>query len=143
MHIPDVGKAISELLRVLAPGGTLIISENNMYSLQRMIRFSLKRVLGIGKSLVKKTPAGLEYWYRNADDTLLTRQTNLTWLTRELERNGLVVKARFAGQFTDLYTSVSSPVVKKLIQRLNDLWFKYLKTPHLATGNILIAQRTN
>src|SRR5262245_27731483 len=33
MHIPDLGKAISELVRVLRPAGTLIISENNMYSL--------------------------------------------------------------------------------------------------------------
>jgi ubiquinone/menaquinone biosynthesis C-methylase UbiE len=143
MHIPDLDKAISELVRVLGPGGTLIISENNMYSLQGMIRFVLKRLLGIGRALVKKTPAGLEYWYRNAGDALLTRQTNIRWLIHELESNGFVMKAHFAGQFTDLYTSVSSPVLKRLIQGFNDFWFKYVKTPYLAAGNILIAQKAD
>jgi ubiquinone/menaquinone biosynthesis C-methylase UbiE len=141
MHVPDLGKAISELVRVLGPGGTLIISENNMYSLQGMIRFALKRLLGIGRALAKRTPAGIEYWYRNADDALLTRQTNMRWLIHELEGNGFVIRARFSGQFTDLYTSVSSPSMKRLIQGLNSLWFNYVKIPYLAAGNILIAQR--
>jgi ubiquinone/menaquinone biosynthesis C-methylase UbiE len=143
MHIPDLDKAISELVRVLEPGGAFIISDNNMYSLQGMIRFVLKRLLGIGTASVKKTPAGIEYWYRNADDALLTRQTNMRWLVHELENNGFVIKAHFSGQFTDLYTSVSSPVMKRFIQRLNDFWFKYVKTPYLAIGNILIAQKVN
>ena len=143
MHIPDLGEAISELVRVLGPGGTLIISENNMYSLQGMIRFVLKRLLGIGRALVKKTPAGLEYWYGNADDALLTRQTNIRWLIHELENNGFVVRAHFAGQFTDLYTSVYSRLMKRLIHRFNSVWFKYIKIPYLATGNILILQKAH
>jgi ubiquinone/menaquinone biosynthesis C-methylase UbiE len=143
MHIPDLDKAISELVRVLEPGGTFIISDNNMYSLQGMIRFVLKRLLGMGRSLVKKTPAGIEYWYRNDGDALLIRQTNMRWLIHELESNGFVVKAHFSGQFTDLYTSVSSPVMERLIQGFNYLWFKYVKTPYLAAGNILIAQKAN
>jgi ubiquinone/menaquinone biosynthesis C-methylase UbiE len=143
MHIPDLSKAISELIRVLGPGGTLIISENNMYSLQGMIRLFLKRLLGIGRAAINKTPAGIEYWYKNSDDALLTRQTNIRWLIRELETNGFVMKAHFPGQFTDLYTSVSSPVMKSFFHGLNELWFKYVRSPHLAAGNILIAQKSH
>jgi ubiquinone/menaquinone biosynthesis C-methylase UbiE len=143
MHIPDLTKAISELSRVLGAGGTLIISDNNMYSLQGMIRFALKRLLRIGRAVVNKTPAGIEYWYNDSDDTLLTRQTNIRWLIHQLEAKGFVIRAHFAGQFTDLYTSVSSPVMRTLIQSFNHFWFKYIKTPYLATGNILIAQKAN
>jgi ubiquinone/menaquinone biosynthesis C-methylase UbiE len=143
MHIPDLCHAISELVRVLKPAGTLIISENNMYSLQGMIRFTLKRLSGIGKARIKKTPAGLEYWYEDSDQTFLTRQTNIRWLIRELESNGFLVRAHFAGQFTDFYTAVSSPVVKRLIYGFNNLWFKYIKIPYLAAGNILILQKAN
>lgn len=145
MHIPDLKKALTELSRVLRKGGVLIISEANMFSLQSIIigniasfiRFLKKR----GRESYMKTPAGLEYWSITPAGKLLTRQANIRWLIRELTSNGFSVKKRVSGQFSELYTVFSSQFIKKIIHKFNFVWFKYVKVPYPAFGNILIFQK--
>lgn len=141
MHIPDLEKAISELTRILKPGGTLVISEANMYSLQAIILRNLKRFLGKEKAEVKKTPAGIEYWIISSSGALLTREANIRWLNDRFRNNGFSVRKRVAGQLTELYTRVSFRPLKKLIHGLNKYWFKYIKIPHPAFGNIVILEK--
>ena len=42
MHVPAVEKAVAELSRIVAPGGTLIISEGNKRSIQAFCLRTLK-----------------------------------------------------------------------------------------------------
>jgi 2-polyprenyl-3-methyl-5-hydroxy-6-metoxy-1,4-benzoquinol methylase len=58
MHIPDLEKAISELARVLKRGGTIVISEGNMYSLQSLLIRALRKLRGNPKHKTQRTPAG-------------------------------------------------------------------------------------
>jgi ubiquinone/menaquinone biosynthesis C-methylase UbiE len=141
MHIPDVEKALSELTRVLKSGGGLVISEGNMYSLQSMILRSLKLLLRREKATVRKTPAGLEYWTLTPSGRLLTRQANVGWLMKELRSRGFTVEKRVSGQFAELYTRFSSRWLRNVVHGFNYWWFKHTKIPHLAFGNILIAQK--
>ena len=46
MHVPDIEAAISELARVVAPGGKLIVSEDNMNSVQPVTHRALLRLIG-------------------------------------------------------------------------------------------------
>ena len=140
MHIPDIEMALSELTRILTPGGTLIISENNLHCLQSIILRGLKRLRGKEPN-GKKTAAGIEHWKDTSVGPLMTRETNIRWLIERFERRGLTVKRRVAGQFTWLYVKVSSPLLKHLIHGFNNFWFKYIKMPHLAYGNIVILQK--
>lgn len=141
MHIPDIEKAISELSRVLKKGGVLIISEGNMSSLQSIVLRNLKALLGKEKSVVRRTGAGLEYWTTTSAGDLLTRQTNMPWLKKRFQNTGFVVKKHVSGQFTELYTRVSSKLLVGLIHGFNNLWFKYIKIPVFSFGNILILQK--
>lgn len=141
MHIPDLEKAISELSRVLKPGGTLVVSEVNMYSLQSIILRNLRRFLGKGRAIVKRTPAGLEHWSNNADAPLLTRQADIRWLIERFTSERFILKKRLSGQFTEIYTRVSSRLLKSLIHVFNRFWFRYIKIPHFAIGNIVILQK--
>lgn len=141
MHIPDVGAAISELARVLKPDGMLVVGENNMYSLQAMARLCLRRLLKKEED-VRRTPEGIEYWWAVSDtDLIMSRHSNMRKLIDMFRTNGLVVRKRLASQFTDLYTRFSSRMVNRLIHALNDVWFRHVKSPHLAIGNILIFQK--
>ena len=77
------------------------------------------------------TPAG----------TLLTRQADISWLIRRFETMGLRLRKRVAGQFTELYTRFQWSLPRKLIHAFNGLWFRCLKVPHPAFGNLLIFEK--
>lgn len=141
MHIPDVGRAVSELARVVRPGGFLVVSEGNMRSLEAVGLRALKRLLKREKAEVKETPAGVEYWKVEGDDALVTRQADIEWLIRSFEEHGLALERRIAGQFSEAYAMVSASPLKKLIHRLNLLWFEHVRLPRPAYGNILILQK--
>ena len=141
MHIPEVGKAIEELSRIMMPGGYIAISEGNMHSLQsRVLRF-LKRILGRERADVHLVPSGIENWEDTDDGRLMTRQANMKWLVAEFEKHGMRLQKRVAGQFSEMYWVVKLPVLKKLIHMFNHFWFKVIRSPGLAFGNILIFKK--
>ncbi|UCD27890.1 MAG: class I SAM-dependent methyltransferase [Planctomycetota bacterium] len=141
MHIPELEKALSTLVRVLKRGGTLVISEGNAFSMQSVIIRNLKRLLGIEKTDIHKTRTGIEHWVSSPAGRSFLRHTNIGWLIGRLRNDGFTLKKRIAGQFTELYTKVPSRPLKNLIYHFNSLWFKYIKVPYPAFGNIIILQK--
>ena len=141
MHVPEVRKALAELARVLAPGGQLVLSEGNMYSVQAVGLRVLRRLLRKGRATVVRTPAGMEAHEDTSQGKLLTRETDMAWLVAEADRLGLRLKARIAGQFTELYTVVPWEPVKRLIHVVNRLWFRYIHAAGPAFANILIFEK--
>ena len=141
MHIPEVDKAVAEISRIIKPGGYVAISEGNMHSLQtRVLRF-LKKLLGRERAEVNLVPAGIENWEETDEGRLMTRQANMQWLVAEFEKHGLQLQKRVAGQFSEMYWVVPTPILKKLIHLFNHFWFKLIKSPGLAFGNILIFKK--
>lgn len=141
MHIPDVEKAIGELSRVLKRGGILIIGEGNMYALQSIVLNVYRFLIVKKRAELKRTPSGIELWKNTPVGSLFVRQANIGWLIKRFEMEGLVVRRRIAGQFTELYTKVSHPILQKLIHRFNNFCFRYIKIPYLSFGNILILKK--
>ena len=141
MHVPEVGRAIAELSRIVAPGGHIAISEANMYSLQTRILRSLKKLLGRERAEVIITPAGIENWEETDEGRLMTRQANISWLISEFEKNGLTLEKRHAGQFSEMYWVVPTRAIKKLIHWFNSIWFRYIHSPKLAFANIVIFRK--
>ncbi|MEW7998052.1 MAG: class I SAM-dependent methyltransferase [Candidatus Thiodiazotropha endolucinida] len=141
MHIPEVDKAISELSRIVKKGGMLAISEGNMNSLQtRTLRF-LKNLLGRERAVVNIVDAGIENWEETEDGRLMTRQANIEWLINEFQKHGMELQSRRAGQFSELYWVVPTTILKKTIHFINKVWFKYIKLPGPAFGNIIIFRK--
>lgn len=120
---------------------TVSISEGNMNSLESILLRNLKLLLRKEKANIKKTPAGLEYWEETTAGELLTRHANISWLIKGFENNGLTVRKRVSGQFTEIYTMFSSSLIKNLIHSFNQFWFKYVRIPYFSFGNIIILQR--
>ncbi|MDT5271966.1 MAG: hypothetical protein QOH49_4152 [Acidobacteriota bacterium] len=141
MHVPDVGRAVAELSRVLRPGGSLVVSEVNMHSLEARTMRGLKRLLGRERAEVKETPAGLEYWKERGGGALVTRQANMRWLIESFESHGLRLSKRLAGQFSESYTILSAPALKRLVHGFNSFWFGRVKSPGPAFGNVLIFKK--
>jgi ubiquinone/menaquinone biosynthesis C-methylase UbiE len=141
MHVPDVARAVAELARVLRPGGTLVVSEGNMHSLEAVGLRAVKRLLGRERADVKETEAGVEYWKERGAGALVTRQANVGWLVKSFESHGLKLSKRVAGQFSEGYAMVSAPALKRLVHGFNNFWFGTVRAPGLAYGNILFLRK--
>jgi ubiquinone/menaquinone biosynthesis C-methylase UbiE len=141
MHIPEVGRAVSELSRIIKPGGLLVVSEGNQSSLEAIGLRDLRRLLRKEKADVKEKPEGLEYWTNKRGDALVTRQANISWLIKNFEANGLTLTKHVAGQLSESYTRFSAPPLKRLVHGLNNFWFRHVRLPGPAFGNILFFQK--
>lgn len=141
MHVPQVERAVAELARLIKPGGALVISEANKSSLEASGARNLKRFLGKAKADIKETPAGVEYWVNSGADALVTREANISWLITRFEEHGLTLTKRVAGQFSESYTRISAEPFKSLIHGFNKFWFRRVKWPAPAFGNIIFLRK--
>jgi SAM-dependent methyltransferase len=142
MHVPDVGRAVSELARVVRPGGHLVISEGNMHSLEATALRAVKRLFGQEKAEVKRTPAGVEFWKASGDAALVTRQSDVGWLARAFGGHGLRLVRRAAGQFSEAYAMAVPGPLKRAVHGVNNFWFRSVREPRLAYGNILFFRKS-
>jgi ubiquinone/menaquinone biosynthesis C-methylase UbiE len=142
MHIPDLETALTELARVLEPGGRLALGENNCASFH--VKVWENMVLGakclFGRPVAHrtKTSRGIEEW---RDEGLMIRKLDVEWLVAFYSRIGLRLVARFPGQFTELYTNIPFIFGKRLVYQFNDYWFRKNYSTQLALGNVLIFQK--
>lgn len=146
MHIPDLERALTELLRVVAPGGRLVLMENNSASLhvrlwEPLLR-TVKRAIRRTVPDVRSTPRGVEEWYQRETEGLMVRKTNIDWLVDFLAKRGARLAARHAGQLTELYTSLRPRALKRIVYRANRTWFDKGRSPGLALGNILVFEKS-
>jgi len=151
IHIPEVETAISELARVVKPNGFLIISENNMWSIEstlvrivrRMLgRTLLKRLSGKEAADLRISAAGAEYWRQTEAGPLICRETRISWLTARLASHGFIVRKRMPGEFIERHAAVPTKLLKRWIHKFNLAWFSYLRLPQPAVGNLLLFQKT-
>nr|MBN1164674.1 hypothetical protein [Candidatus Krumholzibacteriota bacterium] len=117
------------------------IGENNMFSLQSVIHRLVRRLRGRPVAVSKRIPAGRETWVDTEEGKLLVRQMDMRWFKDQWRGRGFSIQRHVAGQFTELYYKVSSPFLRKLTHLFNHIWFKYIKCPSPALGNILMVQK--
>jgi 2-polyprenyl-3-methyl-5-hydroxy-6-metoxy-1,4-benzoquinol methylase len=150
MHIPKVETAVAELARVTKPGGFLVISEDNMWSVESTLVRIARRVLGgaFVRRLQGKKPAelsvnvrGAEYWRETESGRLLCRETRIPWLVETLKGHGFTVRRRMAGAFIERETAVPTKFLRRWLRAFNLAWFRYIRLPQPAMGNLLIFQK--
>ena len=141
MHVSEVQRAVAELSRLLAPGGKLVLSEGNMYSVESLALRTLKRILGRGRGRLVRVPVGLESHETTECGGLVTRQTDVASFVAMCDRLGLRLQTRIAGQFTELYALMPWRWLRRAIHGWNNAWFQYVQRPGPAYGNILIFEK--
>ncbi len=126
---------------LIAPGGTLVISEGNMRSLQAVTLRWIKKLLGRERAEIMHTPAGIEFWEETSTARLMTRQADIPWLIAEFRRHGLELVERRAGQFTEIYVLLPWKPLRRLVHAINNFWFRWIRLAGPAYGNLLVLRR--
>jgi ubiquinone/menaquinone biosynthesis C-methylase UbiE len=144
MHIPDVKMAVSELCRVVAPGGSLVISEGNMHSAQTRLLRLARRLFGGETGEIKVTDAGLERWQQTLDGPILARNANIGWIINVCAEEGLTLKKKMPGQFSEAYAKIPRGMkrLSAFVHAVNRFWFKYIGWAGPSFGNVLIFEKT-
>ena len=141
MHIPDVSRAVSELARVVAPGGWLIVSEGNLHSLQNAAIRVARALRGKRRAGVTRTESGLEHWTETAAGRLLARHADVGWLADRFAGHGCRMVHRLPGQFTEAYAKLPEGALRRGVHALNRFWFRHVRLPGPAFGNILMFKK--
>ena len=72
---------------------------------------------------------------------MLVRMTDMDFMERFLGEQGMTLEDRFAGQLSEIYTSVPGKPLKRALQTLNELWVDHVGAAGPALGNILIFRK--
>jgi 2-polyprenyl-3-methyl-5-hydroxy-6-metoxy-1,4-benzoquinol methylase len=145
MHIQQNEWAMEELMRVTKPGGNIIVSEANLLSFDCVASL----LLGTAKKAVRRgnrlsmswRPYGIEYLTTSLGGDLLVRHSRMGALKRFFAKRGCSLRSRISGQFTESFTRFEQTAFGPVIHRFNSAWFKHVKLPYLACGNVLIFHR--
>jgi SAM-dependent methyltransferase len=138
MHVPEVERAIAELVRVTAAGGTIVISESNLLSLHgRLIRPVLARRSRTVR--MSREAPGLEIWRRTAEGDLFNRVADPHWLTAAFARHGATLLERRPSALTDIYTRLPGHLSSAV--RLVNHAFYLTRWPGPALTNVFVFRK--
>jgi 2-polyprenyl-3-methyl-5-hydroxy-6-metoxy-1,4-benzoquinol methylase len=142
MHVPNVRAAISELARVTRIGGTVVINEINASAPEpRLMRILFPRIARSGVR-IERTDAGFEHWAMTAEGMIMWRHADIGWLVDEAGRNGLSLRRRLPGQFSELYAEMPVKRLADAVHALNGFWFARVRAPGPAAANVLLFEKS-
>lgn len=138
MHVPSIEKALAELCRVTAPGGLLILSENNQDAPEARLLRAVRWLRGpqVDRYSVI-TLAGHVRHEDTPDGPMVTRLANPSWLIDTCHQHGFRLRARRAAELTQLYALHPSP----LIHWINRAWFHHVRAAGPAFGNLFVFRK--
>jgi ubiquinone/menaquinone biosynthesis C-methylase UbiE len=136
MHIPDIERALDELVRVTKPGGYLVLEEINQNAPEARMMGLFWSTLKKKKITTVRTPAGPEYSCEFNGETLFWRHINPGWLVDQFGRHSCTLVGRDSGLCSDLWIYLPGAFLKAAVQAWNRFWLRRLNLPRLAYHNV-------
>lgn len=138
MHIPDWRAALTELCRVVRPGGVLVVIEANDRALElglvRAVRALTRR-----RSRMQRTPDGVEFWSESDGRPFVVRVADQAVLGAALAECGFPVQERFATEFWDI-NRFPKGVPRDAAIRFNSFWLARAWPAAPCLGQALLAR---
>jgi hypothetical protein len=129
IHIAAIEKALDELVRVLAPGGTLALYVSNS-------QFLFNRP-GRG---CERLPMGHARKFELHGERIWVWFIDIGAVVRYLTQHGLSLEKRHAGKFAGVRQRLS-PRSRQLVWQFNNCWFQFSLPPQLAYMNLLVFRK--
>ena len=140
MHIPDISRAISELIRVTKPSGFIVLEEVNQNAPEaRMMRMLWSRPKA--KIAINKTDSGYEQTTSFEGEKLFWRHVDIDWLTKKFGMQSCRLFRRESSMASELYILTPSQFLKGAVQGWNRFWERHINIPALAMHNVLVFQK--
>lgn len=141
MHVPQIDRAVSELARVLTPGGRIALGLSNRTSLDAKIIATARFITG-RRVPAENTNFGVCRHYDTPTGSLLVRDINVPNLIRHAESLGLRSVKRIGGQLTELHSRTRTAWARAMMGRMNQAWIGMIRWAWPAQNNILILEKS-
>jgi SAM-dependent methyltransferase len=141
IHIREAERALGELARVVAPGGSLALYVTNNDSWDKKLEDFFRRILR--RPLHReKHDLGSGVWYDMHDEKLWVWQFDIKALETELGKRGFHLIHRVIGEYSEIQRRVKGPVRSGLL-KTNYLCFRLRVSPRHAVTNLLVFQKAD
>ena len=141
MHIPDIEAALTHVVRVVKPGGFLVLSETSMYGFDQLLRRFVYRVRPSPRLKILRARGALDMWSETTVGPLLTRTHHIPQLVQRLNEHGMTLVERRAGEFTEFYRRINAQWANRAVHAFNRLWFRWIGFAPMATGQLLLFRK--
>ena len=101
MHVPRMKDSIRELVRVIKPGGKIVIMDNHSHCLETML-IRVIRKFRVGKSRMVKNGTGIEFWSTENGEPFLVRYPHIEYIRSCLNGFGVQVNSVSSYELFDL-----------------------------------------
>ncbi len=140
IHIPDAEAALSNLARIIAPGGRLALHLTNStafdHTLERWGRFAVRKPLEL-----EQRDLGPGCWYEMNDERLWVWRFDLDAVAAFLARRGLTLRHRWTAECSEIQRRVNGPVRSALL-RVNNAAAAMGVPARCSATNLLVFERT-
>ena len=140
IHIPEIGRALDHLVRVVAPGGRLALQVTNCDAFDHKLEGAARKLLSRPIVGLERHEFGEGCTYDVGGDPLWVWQLDLPYLTKYLEGRGLVLAERRAVEFTHHQRRVPR-FLRPLLLHLNNGWYRALGAAAMAATNLLVFRK--
>jgi ubiquinone/menaquinone biosynthesis C-methylase UbiE len=141
IHIPEIEKALAELVRVTRPGGRIALQITNQGAVDHKIEAVARFLARKPEEGQDKLKFGVGGWCDMHGGRLYNWKMNIPVLTRHMESIGCKRIYRGAAECTELQRRVGMNPVRNLMRRFNNLYFNLHGPAGLACTNLLVFQK--
>jgi hypothetical protein len=141
MHVPDINRALLELIRVAKPGGYLVFEEINSRSPEALLMRIYWKLFKGKRIRATKTPAGVEHTSEFAGEMLFWRHIDPRWLIERLASHSCISTERGCSMFSELYQYLPTYILKSIVYNFNICWIQFVNRPNLSYHNIFVFRK--
>jgi SAM-dependent methyltransferase len=140
IHIPEAGKALDELARILEPGGKLALYLTNRSALDQKLKSFARSVMRKPLVGLERHTLGDQTWYEKDGGRLCVWQFDAGAVIEHLKAKGFrLVKLRI-GELSEMQRHTGGLLQRSLL-RINNLAYRLNLPPRLATGNLYVFEK--
>jgi len=140
IHIPEAGRALDELARIIEPGGSLALYVSNASSFDVRLEALGRRLLGKPLPDFERTALGEGCWYTMDGQKLWVCRIDAEALVSELDERGFSLAHHRIGELSELQRRFRG-LPRRLLLHLNNAAYRMRLSPRFASGSLFVFRK--